>query len=273
MATGHDLFCRCGWCRMDYWCRVQLELAGVTSSSWLAEQQRAEAEKAARAEKAAALAVQKAARKKAAQELAAKERLPRGWEEAADDDDVYYFNSAANTSQWERPSGPDVSSSAARSRRWQHRNPEKAQHHNKEGAKRRLKREKENPELRKRRLDQLHDFRDWKRGQTSCMGVVLKSDAEWRREQSERWRQMQVAARERDVEEFDHFCSKAHSKEKELKHVNRCAAAGRAAYGRKLTVEQRQEREDASLVREQQRAEAQERAKETARWALAVLAP
>ena len=118
MATGHDLFCRCGWGRMDYWCRVQLELAGVTSSSWLAEQQRAEAEKAARAEKAATLAVQKAARKKAAQELAAKERLPRGWEEAADDDDVYYFNSAANTSQWERPSGPDVSSSAARSRRW-----------------------------------------------------------------------------------------------------------------------------------------------------------
>jgi hypothetical protein len=199
---------------------------------------------------------------------AARERKQplRGWEEVADGDDVYYFNSAANMSQWERPSGPDVSSSAARSRRWRNRNPEKAQQHNKEGAKRRLKREMENPELRKRRREQVRDVRDWQRDETRFMGSIGR--ARWREEKDARWRQIRVAEKERVMEEREHYASKAHRKEKELKHENRFAA--------KLTDEQRlqrQESEDARLVREQQRAEAQERAKATARWALEVLAP
>ena len=196
---------------------------------------------------------------------AAKQPL-RGWEEVADGDDVYYFNTAANMSQWERPSGPDVSSSAARSRRWRNRNPEKAQQHNKEGAKRRLKREMENPELRKRRREQVRDVRDWQRDETRSMGSI--DLAQWREEKHARWRQIRVAEKKRVIEEREHYESKAHRKEKELKHENRFAA--------KLTDEQRlqrQESEDARLVREQQRAEAQERAKATARWALEVLAP
>ena len=56
----------------------------------------------------------------------------------------------------------DLSTSASRAARWRHLHPERALSHNKEGEKRRQKREKEDVsgELRKRRREQVQRCRD-----------------------------------------------------------------------------------------------------------------
>jgi hypothetical protein len=59
----------------------------------------------------------------------------------------------------------DLSTSASRAARWRHLHPERALSHNKEGEKRRQKREKEDVsgELHKRRREQVQRCREWQR--------------------------------------------------------------------------------------------------------------
>jgi hypothetical protein len=154
----------------------------------------------------------------------------------------------------------DLSTSASRAARWRHLHLEQALSHNKEGEKRRQKREEEDVsgDLRKRRREQVQRCRERQR-KLLRPGERLTSRS-WDACRRDYWRDRQEAER-RDIRiQVSYYFSEARMTAKRERCEERSSA-------RALTVA----KEEESLLRVQQREKAQQAAKEKAQWALQVL--
>ena len=154
----------------------------------------------------------------------------------------------------------DLSTSASRAARWRHLHPERALSHNKEGEKRRQKREKEDVsgELRKRRREQVQRCRERQR-QLLRPGERLTSKS-WDACRRDYWRDRQERERGDVRIQVKYYFSEARMTAKRERCEERSSV-------RALKVA----KEEESLLPVQQREKAQMAAKEKAQLALQVL--